>query len=306
MPKKGKHKFRINRKAVGLTYSRPKDCGGHPITSIQMLVAHHQALHPHCEYIVAKEKHKDGDDHYHTYLKSTTIIDTTNPHYFDFMGVHPNIVKGSPGRGWISYITKDFDFESNCFQKSVFDDALGMATADEAIELLWSKRPQLMCERAHNIEANIRKRMKKDHPQERFFGPYPKHFYPVDWDPTRKSLLLVGPPDVGKTHFARYLLGDNHYIKGSLDGLKECPFEKSILFDEISMLNLDPEQSKEITDVPDGGGIFRRNRDIKIPPGIKRIFCHNIHHPFRDPNGAVYGRRVHVHPVIHQLEGPGL
>ena len=297
MPKTGKHNFRLNRKAFGLTYSCPKNLDENPIQSHQELIDHYNAISPHGSYIVAKELHKDGKTHWHLDWKFTHIIDTTDPRFFDFKGVHPNICDGAPGKGWKAYITKDFDFESNCFEKSVFEEALTMPTADEAIEVLWRKRPQLMCERAHNIEANIRKRMKSEHPQVRFNGPFLKEFYPTDWDPATHSLLLVGPPGIGKTQFARYLLGDNHYIKGSLDSLKEVSFEKPLLFDEICMLERNAEESKEITDVQNGGGIHLRHKDVQIPPGIPHIFCHNMMFPFRDPHNAVYGRRVHYHEI---------
>ena len=165
---------------------------------------------------------------------------------------------------------------------------------------------------AHNIEENLRKKFKKVEDQKRFYGPFPHYFYPgeiiddnfvhADFDPTTHSLLLVGPPVIGKTQFARYMLGDCDYVKSKLEGLRTCRFDKPILFDEICMLGtdkkpIDPEDSKEITDVENGGSISARYRDIAIPCGIQRIFCSNMQHPFRNPNEAVYGRRVHTHVI---------
>jgi hypothetical protein len=160
--------------------------------------------------------------------------------------------------------------------------------------------PGEMAKHGHNIEANLRKRKLVEPEQKRFYGPYPKEFYPVDWDRDRESLLLVGPPNLGKTQFARYLLGDCYYIRSSLEPLRTCKFDKPLLFDEVSMLESPPAQSLEITDVVDGGGIKMRYRDVAIPPGVQRIFCHNMLHPFQNPNSAVYERRVRT----HQIDGP--
>jgi len=149
-----------------------------------------------------------------------------------------------------------------------FREAMACDDPDEAIQLLWERVPAEMCKNGHHIENNIRNRKRPIHEQKRYAGPYPPEFYPPDdWNPDTHALLIVGPP---------------------------------LLFDEISMLDAHPEQSKEITDIENGGTIKMRYKPVIIPPGIKRVFLHNIEHPFRNPDGAVYGRRV----VTHVLNGP--
>ena len=174
-------------------------------------------------------------------------------------------------------------------------------SADAAIEHLWQTRPEDMCKMGDRIAHNLRCRKECEAPQKRYAGPYPDAFYPPrEWDPDTHALLLVGPAGLGKTQFARYLLGDCDYVKGSLETLRECEFDKPILFDEVNMLDADPEQSKEVTDVENGGSIKIRYKDVTIPPGVRRVFVHNIEHPFRNPSGAVYGRRL----VTHVISGP--
>lgn len=298
-------KFRIHRKTVGLTYSCPTAESGkrvnddHPVTEHAELIEFLESKGPSADWIVSKELHKSGKIHWHCWVKYSENIDTTDVLFFDVKGVHPDINK--PGKGWITYCTKEKDWLSNWFGKSVAKTALSLPTAKEAIAYMWEHDTDKMAYHAHTLIPNFLSQY-KDPPFEYkiYDGPYPESYYPTDWDSTTHSLLIPGPPGVGKTQLARYLLAhETHreveYIKGKLKKLATSDFSKPILFDEINMLDQDPEQSKEITDVENGGGIAARYNDIIIPPGVPRIFCSNFTYPFKNPNEAVYGRRVKTH-----------
>ena len=301
MPRKSKvaaaGNFRVNRKAFGLTYSCPVNASDNPIQThdeLRNLLDEKGAN----QYIIGKENHQSGKVHWHVYVKYDQEIDSMDVRLFDLKGVHPNIVDGAPGKGWQSYCKKDKDFETN-MESDPYREALACNNVNDALDLLWQKLPGEMCKFGDRIEANIRTRMRPQQEQKRYAGPFPSEFYPAEWNPDTHTLLIIGPPGLGKTQFARYLLGDCDYIKGNLDNpvFRECQFDKPLLFDEISMLDSHPEQSKEITDVENGGTINLRYKNKLIPPGVKRVFLHNIEHPFRNPNGAVYGRRVHTHII---------
>lgn len=305
MPRKPKG-FRIARKKIGLTYSCPKDAAMHPISAHKELRDFMESK-GYCKYLIGREQHtdksptSDGLDHWHVYVHYDTIIDTSDSRFFDLNGVHPNILSGAPGQGWITYCAKCGDIDTNFYQKNPYAMALQQPTAEAALESLWASNPEDMCKFGSSISENVTKRMRTTPPQLRYYGPYPKHFYPPAWDPKTHSLLLIGPPGIGKTQFARYLLGANDYVKGRLDpGLRGISFDKPLIFDEINMLDSPPEQSKEITDVENGGTISMRYKNPVVPPGIPRIFCANMEYPFRNPNDAVYGRRV----VTHSLYEP--
>ena len=322
MPVKPKSKggFRIHRKAFGLTYSCPRGgkckdmtadekkegkhipgCGcENPIQTHAELVQFLDDKGGYNQYIVGQENHKSGKVHWHVYVKYDVVVDSADCRYFDCKGLHPNIVDGAPSEGWKSYCTKEKNFETNFYGTNAFKKASTSKTTEEAIDLLWKEKPEDMCKHGERIEANLRKKIGSTvHQQKRYEGPYPVEFYPKGWNPDTHALLLVGPPGLGKTQYARYLLGTCDYIKGRLDNpvFRECQFDKPLLFDEINMLDADPEQSKEVTDVENGGTINLRYKNVSIKPGIRRVFVHNIEHPFRNPNGAVYGRRVHTHII---------
>lgn len=307
MPRRTPPGFSVDRKKFGLTYSCPVNADNNPIESREELLELLVTKFGECDYIICTEQHENGKNHYHAWLKFNAKVRSTSAAIFDLKGVHPNCI--DPGQGWKSYVVKQGEYITNCYETNPYSEALRKDTFQEAINYLWEKRPRDMALSAHNIEENLRKKFKPPVLQKRFYGPFPHYFYPgqivedqfvhADFDPTTHSLLLVGPPGIGKTQFARYMLGDCDYVKSKLETLRTCRFDKPILFDEVCMLGakIDPEESKEITDVENGGTIKARYKDIAIPCGIKRIFCTNMEHPFRNPNEAVYGRRVHSHVI---------
>ena len=68
-----------------------------------------------CKYSIGFEPHKVGPNgqlkmHFHAYVIYDFKIETTNARYFDFKEVHPNIVKGKPGVGFLDYTQKNGDF----------------------------------------------------------------------------------------------------------------------------------------------------------------------------------------------------
>lgn len=321
--KKEKPKFRFAGKKVGLTYSCPKHLKANPIDMDDIRTFLYK-FRPSGQYIIGRELHDnekhpefanpDFDDipryHFHVYFKDHHIIETIDPHFFDITSidsedipfpnytVHPNIIS-APGVGWIQYCVKDGDYDSNFYKKCSFYHAMEQQTYEEAIEYLWKNEPKEMCKSAHNIEENIRKRFSIKHPQKRFFGPFDKQFYPQNWDPETHSLLLVGPPGIGKTQFARYFFGENDYVSDTIEGIRSLQWQRPVVFDDINFCEdkYSPWTSKAITDVENGGTIAMRNKDVQMPPGVKKIFCSNKFHPFRNPEDTVYGRRVVTHDI---------
>ena len=95
-------KFRVNRKKVGLTYSCPTDLDDNPIESVYDLLQFLEEKNGHCQYVIAKEFHESGKKHYHAYANYDNKLDTIDPKFFDFKGVHPNII--NPGLSYKKYV----------------------------------------------------------------------------------------------------------------------------------------------------------------------------------------------------------
>lgn len=107
-PTKGKV-MRVNRKNVGLTYSCPKSEDENPISAVSAISAVVEG-YGKCKWVIAKEHHEDGKIHWHAYVIYDKKIDVRGADAFDCCGVHPNINR--PDNGWLTYITKDNDFET--------------------------------------------------------------------------------------------------------------------------------------------------------------------------------------------------
>ena len=312
MPKRKREagEFRINRHKVGLTWSCPVDIEVNPIVQdfpdnpCEAIRDHFTEKYGVNDHTISQEDHQSGKKHFHAWFNFHTKLDTMDPRCFDFCTVHPNIL--NPGKGWEAYVAKGKDFISNHFEKNAYHEAIESGSADTAIDILWTKAPRDMAMQGHNIERNLRRRLQAPcaFAPNVYEGPYP-HLKQLDaWDPSKFSLLLWGPPGVHKTQFAKYLMahkfGDYEYFKGHYEGVKKLSLQKAFIHDEAYYNDIDANISKEITDVENGGEIKCRHSNVTIQPGIPRVFISNYEYPFRNPQEAVYGRRL-VSVCVQQL-----
>jgi len=295
--------FRFNAKKVGLTYSAPVEKADNPIPGTAKLQEFLEEKIGFGKYIVAEEKHESGKRHYHVWYHADQKMDTQNVRFFDWeyyhdgqkRYLHPNIVN-KPGCGWIHYCKKDKQYITN-IEESHWKTALEFPTASAAVDYLWQTEPKEMTVRGAQIKANLTDKMTPAAEPVLYYGPYPKAYHEFEQDPATHALLLWGPPGQNKTQFARYLMahrhGPHYFNKKSVETLKRRPATMPFIFDEVYFADRDPEDSKEITDVENGGNIEKcRYGALEIPPGVPRIFTSNYEFPFKNPKEAVYGRRV--------------
>lgn len=294
--------FRVNRKKIGLTYSCPTDADENPIAdpTLEDIKIRGMAA---CEkiksffmkkdegvfqYIIAWEKHESGKLHFHAWLNYDVALDISNERWFDIDGVHPNILK--PGKGWVSYCTKQgLEHYITNVEQSVFGRALMKRTAAEALDFLWENDPKSMALQAHNIEMNVRKRMKTSTTLTRYEGPFGEPYLE-----NIKSVMLKGPAGVGKTQFAK----SQHHFKNPLfvshlDGLKRLSDEHDgIIFDDMDFKHLPRTTQIHLVDWDDERDIHVRYGTVTIPAHTPKIFTCNI--DCLDVTDTAIARRVTI------------
>lgn len=287
-------KFRINRKKIGLTYSCPKDKADNPIESKEELLDFLEKKSGHCQYIVAKELHESGKKHYHVYANFDDVVDTTNQLFFDFKGVHPNIIK--PGNGWMAYCRKDKEFITN-IEKNPFSEAIEQSSVKEAVDFLWKKRPQCMALNGDRIERNIAKRMKTPKPR-------PPDYESYEWEPLEdiKSTVLIGKSGIGKTQYA---LWSKHFKNplhiSHMDKLRHFneDIHDGIIFDDMNFRHLPRESQIHLLDWDLEREIHVRYNVATIPANTRKIFTANTF-PFNYDDEAI-DRRVKLIELTSNL-----
>lgn len=255
----------------------------------------------HSKYIVSEELHASGKKHYHAYYHFDKKLDCKDVKCFDIEGVHPNIIRG-PKQGWIEYVAKDKNFETNFYAKDPCMAAMECDTWQEASDILWEKMPKWMLEKAAQVEKNFKRRKTVPHEPRIYYGPYIKDCIiglRPGWNMNTQSLEVVGPPGIGKTQWAKYFCnhhGGFFYCKGTLECLKHYSNESWIIFDDVEV---DLKDCNALLDVEAGGSIPARYYDSVLPGGVKRIFLHNGTIHFTGHTGAIDRRKFTINLPHH-------
>lgn len=163
--------FRFKGKKVGLTFPQ---C---PLSLNQVLVA----LEPRLgikQYTIARELHKDGNQHIHAYFLLDKELDTKNARFFDIDNFHPNIIH--PQKGWESYIMKNGQFIHNEYFSYKHTGFTRRYADFQARNIL--------------VQNNTRQEIQ-----------YPVTLFGHDIqrpDPAvkKRHVWILGPPDMGKTY----------------------------------------------------------------------------------------------------------
>lgn len=71
------------------------------------------------QYVIAREKHEDGNYHLHAFIKLDKKVNIGDPTIFDVEGFHPNIQGARSNADVIKYVTKDGDWISNLTQQEI-------------------------------------------------------------------------------------------------------------------------------------------------------------------------------------------
>lgn len=271
--------FRIQTKKLFLTYPQ---CGLSKEVVLSILNDVNIAGHSILQYIIARELHVDGQPHIHAYLELEKKIDCRSERTWDLCQdgtvYHPNVQSVRSSTAVMKYVTKDKDFISSMVLGNPME-LCENGQLKEAIDLLWKQKYMMMLQRAHVIVPNLIKRYKND--DWKPMKPL-KDYQEVVWDRS-KSLVLWGPSNCGKTHWAlsqpeRMLMIEN------IDSLRlfKPDYHKGIIFDDMSFFELDRTRTIHLVDICFDRTIHCRYSNAFIPKDTIKIFLTN------EQNGAIF------------------
>lgn len=246
------------------------------------------------------EQHEDGNYHVHLGLVRVDNKAVKVGRRLDIEGVHPNVSPHVPTidskRAALRYPLKEdeepivsFDedieelFEAdtstngNSRNGGCWALALEADTYEGALDIIKSNEPKEFILRHREITTFF----------EAYFTPPFKPTYaatdfvvdPIDWEnvPMRNSVVICGPPNIGKSQYALAQLGENPLFVSHMDFLTKFKpaCHTGILFDEVSFKKFPPTSFISVLDRELPRQIHCRYRVATIPPGTKKIICVN-------------------------------
>lgn len=185
--------FRINAKNFFLTY---------PHCSLDL----EKFIHSSDKYIIAREKHQDGDSHVHCYLHYEVKKNIRDPKYFDVEGHHGNYMSCRNPNNVIAYVKKDGEYITNF--------------SEEELKKCNVKSKREALAEALIEEKRITKKLIMEHPEVIFLNfdsvnkwlaqiqKFDNQSQPSPPQNKRRHIWIYGPSNSGKTTWLRQFKGD--------------------------------------------------------------------------------------------------
>lgn len=302
--------FRFAAKKVLLTYSDICE----EITK-EAILFDLQERYPIVRYALGEEIHpSNGGRHIHALLEFSRRVDSIDVRLFDIADSihqhHPNIQTVKHGQAnWeraYDYVGKeDPCLETNVTPKLTYAEMFDQATSpDDFLRLVLQNFPRdyalnyeklASMARAHwkIYSVNTITTTKELSPQKTPFVLTTTNLQSVI--DNNKSLVIVGPPGIGKTTWAMAVAPKPCLFIRHLDSLsKLLPEHRSIVFDDLDFRHLPPSTQKFLVDLDQIAEIHIRYKVATIPAKMPRIFTSN-EFPFQEEgvHGAAIARRIH-------------
>lgn len=300
--------FRVNARQFSLTYPQVPDT--HTKEDLYRFLD--EQFSPH-ELIVAREEHKDGNQHFHVFLSFEQRRNIKNSRYFDWAGQHPNVQGCRSKVKWVQYLLKEDRsplsneegtraIESLPKQKRERDngeylDLARSGRTDAAIHSFSNTHPRLYAIHKRAVDTNLRD-----------LAPIPATpYWPLTsfdfderlWD-RELTLVLSGKTNCGKTELAIALFNGKGLLVRHLDKLKafQSNYHTGIIFDDMCFTTLSRENAIHLVDTYHESQINVKHSMVCIPARTPRIITTNMP-DWRDifpadPAGAIQ-RRVYWH-----------
>lgn len=271
--------FRFNAIQVGMTYSQ---C---PLERDRVLSAWLDKFGDNIEqYLIAREKHEDGNFHIHGYIRFLKKVNYKDPRFLDIDGYHPKIERGlKSSKNWIQYCIKEdeeplanFKLEKKTNPYADTITVLREKNYDAAVDYIIEKNPEAYLKYSNAIELGLRKIAMREKEEEAPRYTLKDFKINFQWNKS-KSLILWGPSGIGKTHLAIALMEGPHVFASHIDDLKKFNPAKhvGIIFDDMSFSHLHREAQIHLVDHDFDRTIHVRYGVVEVPKGTKKIFTTN-------------------------------
>lgn len=244
---------------------------------------------------VCRERHEDGNLHSHAVGKFTKRFQTRNERAFDVSGRHPKIEPVRSIHRALEYVSKDgeyLDFGAvpSKKEKRAWTNIMEAAKGDE-VEWLRVVHEERM---GPHVAKRLRELSTSETVDLASYDNRPigdsLQVVPQEF----QSLLLVGPPGVGKTGWAMLHMPRPCLLVKHIDTLKcfRSGYHQSILFDDCDFKHYPRTTQLQLCDFENQCQIHVRYGVATIPPRVPRLFLCNLgSEPFiLDP--AIQGRRL--------------
>lgn len=300
--------FRFQSKRILLTYK------GH-LDKPSLAEFIQRKLKCPAEVKICHEVGESGYKHTHCAVKSPKKPNIRNANFFDFEGVHPNILAPSSNDHWknqVNYIDKqdeevygEIEVEPGKEEKFqlALDFVKSCATWQQVLRcsdipmlmLISSKLP--FFQQVHQNLGSVR----VEKPKFRLTD------FNVPALDTTKPTLLWGASGVGKTeyalaHFSRPLFVSN------IDDLNKFQegYHDGIVFDDIDFSHFPPTAVIHLVDIDHTRTVKCRYFNAIIPGGTPRIFTSNVQHALEPPNMPDEQRKAIERRLYKQYHGTPL
>lgn len=296
---KRKRGFELNSKGLFLTYPQ---CPLSPSEALDLLVdLTKKKKRTIVEYIIATEKHQDGNDHLHAWIKLNKAVFLRDANYFDLKNHHGNYQGARNPARVKAYCTKEGNFIADppyqvATKKTPWSTAMELARTGQVTEAMTEleRGGDRSCRDSIIHRPSILASLKSLAPPEPLKAALPLTNFSklFVWEKT-KALLLCGATNTGKTTLAASLLPMALFTR-HLDRLAELTdLHEGVILDDMSFIHLHDEAQIALLDVAMSTDVHIRYRVATLRQGLPRIITTNKEprEIFNMSNGAI-ARRI--------------
>jgi len=261
-----------------------------------ILIAFLQFSGPVKSYLVAREKHEDGNYHLHACVEFDSI-QRKPVDWLDCEGHHPN--KQDP-RNWNAckqYCKKDGDFHEgpeDRVERTPMEICKAYTNQEDWMDYCVLKRISYQFalwywHRSHSDSTTI---LTSQHE-----GAVVERLQELQFDPViHRTLILKGPTGCGKTTWAKRNVPKPSLFVSHIDQLKQFQpgYHVSIIFDDVDFNHYPRNSQIHICDFDNPRAIHCRHTVAEIPAGIYKVFTCNMWPLSEDPAVMRRVRRINV------------